>query len=100
MDFNCKYIIVGAGFYGAVMAERIARVLNEKVLVLDQRNHIGGNSYSELNKETGVEVHTYGSHIFHTTNKEVWDYINKFSAFNDYKHKVITNRNGKLYPMP
>lgn len=100
MDLNCKYIVVGAGFFGAVIAERIANVLNEKVLVIDKRNHIGGNSYSEVNPETGIEVHKYGSHIFHTNNKEVWDYLNRFSGFNHYKHKVITNYQGKLYPMP
>lgn len=100
MDFNYKYIIVGAGFFGAVMAERIANALGEDVLILDKRNHLGGNSFSEKDKTTGIEVHRYGSHIFHTTNKQVWDYLNRFSGFNDYRHKVITNHRGTLYPMP
>jgi UDP-galactopyranose mutase len=100
MDLNAKYIIVGAGFFGAVMAERIANVLGEKVLILEQRNHIGGNSFSEINQATGIEVHKYGSHIFHTNNKKVWDYINQFSGFNNYRHKVLSSYRGELYNMP
>jgi UDP-galactopyranose mutase len=100
MDLNAKYIIVGAGFFGAVMAERIANVLGEKVLILEQRNHIGGNSFSEINQATGIEVHKYGSHIFHTNNKKVWDYINQFSGFNNYRHKVLSSYRHELYNMP
>jgi UDP-galactopyranose mutase len=100
MDLNCRYVIVGAGFYGAVLAERIANVLGEKVLIIEQRNHIGGNSFSEINPETGIEVHKYGSHIFHTNNKKVWDYINQFSGFNQYRHIVLSSFQGELYNMP
>ncbi|MFZ4712603.1 MAG: UDP-galactopyranose mutase [Bacteriovoracaceae bacterium] len=100
MDIACRYIVVGAGFYGAVMAERIANVLGEKVLVLEQRAHIGGNSYSETHIPTGIEVHKYGSHIFHTPNKKVWDYINRFSGFNQYRHKVWSSYQSELYSMP
>lgn len=101
MSFDgLKYIVVGAGFWGSVFAERLASVLNEKVLVIDKRNHIGGNSYSQTDKKTGVECHKYGSHIFHTSSKNVWDYVNKFSGFNTYKHKVLINSQNKIYSMP
>ncbi len=92
-------IVVGAGFFGATVAERAA-CDGKKVLVVEKRSHLGGNSYSEIDAETGIECHKYGSHIFHTSNKAVWDYINKFTAFNDYRHKVLTISGGKVYPMP
>lgn len=94
------YVVVGAGFYGAVIAERIAEVLGEQVLVIDKRKHIGGNSYSEINAETGIECHTYGSHIFHTSDEAVWTYINRFAAFNNYRHKVLSAYKGKIYHIP
>ncbi|MEW5818724.1 MAG: UDP-galactopyranose mutase [Cyanobacteriota bacterium] len=97
---NAKYLVVGAGFFGAVIAERIANDLNEPVILIDRRKHIGGNSYSEIDSETGIEFHTYGSHIFHTSIKEVWDYINKFCSFNDYRHQVLTTYKDKVYQMP
>ena len=95
-----KYFIVGAGFYGSVIAERIANDLGEQVTVIEQRNHIGGNSYSEENPETGIEVHKYGSHIFHTSNETVWNYINQFCAFNDYQHRVFASFDNHLFPIP
>lgn len=95
-----KYLIVGSGFFGAVIAERIANVLNEKVLVIEKRNHIGGNCYSLDDPETGIHYHLYGTHIFHTSNKRVWDYINKFTEFNGYFHQVLTRHKGKVYQMP
>ena len=100
--FNKKYdfLIVGAGFYGSVIAERIANELNEKVLIIDKRDHIGGNSYSYADKETNIEIHKYGSHLFHTSNKEVWDYLSRFTEFNDYQHVVYTTYKGKVYTMP
>ena len=76
------FLIVGAGFFGAVLAERIANVLGKNVLILDKRNHIGGNCYSELDKTTGIEYHKYGTHIFHTKKEDVWSYINDFTKFN------------------
>ena len=72
-------LIVGSGFYGAVLAERIATKLNKKVLIIEKRNHIGGNCYSEIDKKTNIEYHKYGTHIFHTSNQKVWDYINNFT---------------------
>jgi len=95
-----KYIVVGAGFWGSVFAERLASVLNEKVLVIDKRKHIGGNSYSEKDIKTGIECHKYGSHVFHTSSQDVWKYINKFSGFNTYQHKVLINSKNKIYSMP
>lgn len=95
-----KFCIVGSGYFGAVVAERIANDLGENVLVLEKRSHIGGNSFSEIDPETGIEVHKYGSHIFHTNNKKVWDYINRFSGFNSYRHRVWTTYKGRVYSMP
>lgn len=94
------YCIIGTGIWGATMAERIATVLKEKVLVVDQREHIGGNSASFLDEETGIECHRYGSHIFHTSIQEVWDYLRQFCEFTTYRHKVLTTYAGKVYTMP
>ena len=96
-DYDC--IIVGAGIFGAVVAERLANDGNN-ILVIDRRDHIAGNIYSEIDPDTGIEVHKYGSHIFHTKYDEVWEYLNKFTKFNDYVHRVDTRYLGNLYPMP
>lgn len=101
MDLNgLKYLVVGAGFFGAVIAERIAADLGERVLVVEKRPHIGGNSYSEDDPETGIECHLYGSHIFHTSDEAVWRYINRFAGFNAYRHKVLTRYGDRVYLMP
>ncbi|MCK4796235.1 MAG: NAD(P)-binding protein, partial [Spirochaetes bacterium] len=97
---NYKYIIIGSGFFGSVVAERIASQKHEKVLIIEKRNHIGGNSYSEIDKDTGIEVHKYGSHIFHTKSQKVWDYISNFMKLNNYRHKVLTVYKNKIYQMP
>ena len=94
------YVLVGAGFFCAVVAERIANDLNKKVLIVEKRDHIGGNCYSEKNTETGIEFHKYGTHIFHTSNQEVWNYMNQFTSFNNYRHHVLTTYNDNVYPMP
>lgn len=94
-----RYIVAGAGIFGAIIAERLASKGNH-VLVVEKRDHIAGNIYSYTDEETGIEVHKYGSHIFHTESDEVWDYITKFTKFNDYTHTVNTRYQGKLYPMP
>ncbi|MDA0346001.1 MAG: UDP-galactopyranose mutase [Verrucomicrobia bacterium] len=96
---NGDFLIVGAGFFGSVCAERLASK-GKKVLILEKRNHIGGNSWSEPDQETGIEVHTYGSHIFHTDNLKVWEYINRFTQFNNYRHTVWTTFKDKVYSMP
>ncbi|MDP7319730.1 MAG: UDP-galactopyranose mutase [Bacteriovoracaceae bacterium] len=95
-----EYVVVGAGFFGAVIAERIATVLDKPVLVLEKRDHIGGNCHSQLDSETKIEYHTYGTHIFHTSNEKVWDYISKFTEFNAYFHQVLTTYKDKVYQMP
>ncbi|WP_210480567.1 UDP-galactopyranose mutase [Naasia sp. SYSU D00948] len=93
-------LVVGAGFFGLTVAERVATELDRKVVVIDRRNHIGGNAYSEPDPETGIEVHRYGAHLFHTSNKPVWEYVNRFTRFTNYTHRVYTNHAGVVYPMP
>ncbi len=93
------FLIVGAGFAGSVMAERIATQLNKKVLIVEKRNHIGGNAYDEYD-EHGILVHKYGPHIFHTNSKKVFDYLSKFTEWRFYEHKVLAKLNGSLYPIP
>jgi len=97
---NLKYLVVGAGFFGSVIAERIAADNGERVVVIDKRDHIGGASFSEIDGETGIEYHKYGSHIFHTSMEEVWNYMNRFCSFNTYRHKVLTNYDKKIYQIP
>ncbi|WP_279145839.1 UDP-galactopyranose mutase [Clostridium tyrobutyricum] len=96
---NFKYIIIGAGLAGLTMAERISSQLNEKVLVIEKRDHIGGNCYDCYNDE-GILIHKYGPHIFHTNHKEVWDYLSKFTKWNYYQHRVLTYIDGNYIPMP
>jgi len=97
---NPDLVVVGSGFFGLTIAERCATELGLKVLVLDRRHHIGGNAYSEADAETGIEVHVYGAHLFHTSNKKVWDYVNRFTEFTAYQHRVYTSHQGQVYPMP
>ena len=97
---NVDLVIVGSGFFGLTIAERCANELGLRVLVLDRRHHIGGNAYSEPDLETGIEVHVYGAHLFHTSNKKVWDYVNQFTEFTGYQHRVYTSHKGQVYPMP
>ena len=96
---NFKYVIVGAGFAGLTIAERIANELNEHVLVIEKRNHIGGNCYDYYN-EDGLLVHKYGPHIFYTNSKRVWDYLSNFTKWNYYQHRVLTYVDGNYIPMP
>ena len=95
-----SYVVVGSGLLGAVIAERIATQLDRPVLVIEKRPHIGGNCYSATDARTGIEYHQYGTHIFHTSNEKVWNYIQKFTAFNTYRHKVLSSHNGRNYPFP
>lgn len=97
---NIKFLVAGCGFFGAVIAERIANILKEHVVVIDKRNHIGGNCYSETDAVTGIEYHKYGTHIFHTSDEKVWNYIRQFTDFNQYRHQVLTTYKNKVYQMP
>ncbi|MFD7652375.1 UDP-galactopyranose mutase [Actinosynnema sp. NPDC059797] len=101
MDFaGFDLIVVGSGFYGLTVAERAASQLDKRVLVLERREHIGGNAYSEAEPETGIEVHRYGAHLFHTSNKRVWDYVNQFTEFTGYQHRVFAMHDGQAYQFP
>ena len=91
------YLIVGAGLYGAVFA-RQAKAAGKSVLVIDKRDHIGGNVYTE--KVEGIDFHKYGAHIFHTNNKEVWDYVNQFVTFNRFTNSPVANYKGELFSLP
>jgi len=93
-------VVVGSGFYGLTIAREAAEKLGLDVLVLDKRSHIGGNAYSKFDAETGIEVHVYGSHLFHTSNERVWEYVNQFTSFTDYKHSVWTKYNNEIFSMP
>ncbi|HKE69275.1 MAG TPA: UDP-galactopyranose mutase [Nocardioidaceae bacterium] len=93
-------VVVGSGLFGLTIAERCANELGLDVLVLDRRHHIGGNAYSAPDPETGIEVHQYGAHLFHTSNTRVWDYVNHFTSFTGYQHRVFTKYQGQVYPMP
>ncbi|WP_457623164.1 NAD(P)-binding protein, partial [Persephonella sp.] len=81
------YIVVGSGFAGSVLSERIANRLNKKVLIVEKRNHIGGNCYDFTDKN-GIIIHKYGPHLFHTNDKQVFDYLSNFTEWNIYNHKV------------
>lgn len=93
------YLIVGAGFAGSILAERIATQLNKKVLLVDKRNHIGGNAYDFYN-EHGILVHKYGPHIFHTNSKKVVDYLSNFTEWKPYFHRVLAVVEGEKVPVP
>ncbi len=97
MKYN--YLIVGAGFAGAVMAERIASQLNKKILVVEKRNHIAGNAYDEYD-ENGILIHLYGPHLFHTNSEKVFKYLSQFTEWNFYEHRVLAKFGDGEYPIP
>ena len=92
-----NYLIVGAGLYGAMFAYK-AMQAGKKVLVIDKRSHVGGNLFCESVED--IDVHKYGAHIFHTSNKQVWDFVNSFVEFNRYTNSPIANYKGELYNLP
>lgn len=94
---NYDILIVGAGLYGAVMARQLTDA-GKRVLVIDKRNHIGGNAYTE--EVENIQVHRYGAHIFHTNDREIWEYANRFAEFNRYTNCPIANFRGELYALP
>lgn len=93
-------LVVGSGLYGLTVAERAANELGLNVTIIDRRNHLGGNAYSEFEPETGIEYHRYGAHLFHTSNEVVWEYVNRFTSFTDYVHRVYSTHRGEVFPMP
>jgi len=93
------YLIVGAGFAGSVMAERIASQLNKKVLIVEKRNHIAGNAYDEYD-ENGILIHLYGPHLFHTNSEKVFQYLSQFTEWNFYEHRVLAKLGNEYYPIP
>jgi UDP-galactopyranose mutase len=93
-------VVVGSGFFGLTVAERAAEALGRRVVVLERRDHLGGNAYSEREPSTGIEVHRYGAHLFHTSNERVWEYVNRFTAFTSYQHRVFSVVKDRVYPMP
>ncbi len=97
--YDYDYLIVGCGFTGATLAERIASELDASVLIIDKKDHIGGISYDERD-EHGILLGKYGAHIFHTLSEKVWKYISRFTAFNDYVHHVDAFYNGRFYALP
>ena len=97
---NPDLVVVGSGFFGLTIAERCASELGLNVLVLERRRHLGGNAYSEPDPETGIEVHVYGAHLFHTSNERVWEYANRFTDFTDYQHRVFAKYQGQVYSFP
>lgn len=94
---NYDYLIVGAGLYGAVFARQITDA-GKKCLVIEKRNHIAGNIYTE--KQEGIDVHCYGAHIFHTGNRDIWEYVNRFASFNHFVNSPVANYKGEIYNMP
>src|SRR5690606_31033954 len=93
------YLVVGAGFAGSVLAERLAAGLGKRVLVIDRRPHIGGNAYDH-HDEAGILVHKYGPHIFHTNSQRVMGYLSRFTEWRHYEHRVLAHVDDKLVPMP
>lgn len=92
-------LIVGSGLFGLTIAREVAEI-GAKVTLIDRRDHLGGNAWSEPDPETGIEVHKYGAHLFHTSNERVWEYVNRFTTFTPYVHHVYTTVKGVVYPMP
>jgi UDP-galactopyranose mutase len=93
-------LVVGSGFFGLTVAERCAADLGLKVRIVERRSHLGGNAYSEPDPETGIEVHKYGAHLFHTSNERVWEYVNRFTTFTGYQHRVFGRYQGQVYSLP
>ena len=97
MEF--EYLVVGAGLFGSVFAQQL-KESGHSVLVIDRRSHIGGNCHSYAYEDTGILVHSYGTHAFHTSDKRIWEYVNRFTAFNRYQHRVLTTHGDRVFAMP
>ena len=97
---NYDLVVVGSGLFGLTIAEQASSRWGLRVAIVERRSHLGGNAYSEIDPETGIEVHKYGAHLFHTSNERVWEYVNRFTSFTSYVHRVWTTVDGVVYPMP
>src|SRR5690606_40707771 len=93
------WLVVGAGFAGSVIAERLASQRGESVLVVDRRNHVGGNAYDRYD-DAGLLIHQYGPHIFHTNSEQIVDYLSQFTEWRPYEHRVLASVDGQLLPIP
>ena len=93
-------VVVGAGLFGLTVAQQAVERAGATVEIIDIRDHIGGNAYSYFDQETGAEIHKYGAHLFHTSNQRVWEYVNRFTEFTDYVHRVYATHKGEVYPLP
>src|SRR5262245_61661374 len=93
------YLVVGSGLFGAVFAQQLKEA-GRTVMVIEKRDHIGGNCYSYEFEDTGIIIHAYGTHIFHTNDLDIWNYVNRFSEFNRYHHRVLTTHRSRVYTMP
>src|SRR6476660_9051033 len=93
------YLIVGAGFAGSVLAERLARELGQRVLIVEKRGHIGGNAHDRFN-EDGLLIHPYGPHIFHTNSEYIFEYLSRFTLWRPYEHRVLASVDGQQVPIP
>jgi UDP-galactopyranose mutase len=100
MKLDAGVIIVGSGIFGLASAIQIKRKFGITPTIIEKRNHIGGNAYSYKDNETNIDVHKYGSHIFHTNNEIVWEFVNKYSEWIPYEHRVFLNSKGQIYPLP
>src|ERR1700741_3663450 len=100
MTARFDLLVVGSGFCGVTIAERVATQLDKRVLVVDRRPHLGGNAYSEPEPQSGIELHKYSAHLFHTSNQRVWDYVRQFPDFTGYQHRVFAMHNGQSYQFP
>ncbi|MFC2496227.1 MAG: UDP-galactopyranose mutase [Scardovia wiggsiae] len=97
---NADIVIVGAGLFGLTIAQQVVEHTGKRVHIIDIRSHIGGNAYSYFDEKTGAEIHKYGAHLFHTSNERVWKYVNRFTEFTDYVHRVYTTHAGEVFPLP
>ena len=93
-------IVVGSGLFGLTVAQNVSERLNKRVLIIERRDHLGGNAFSEIDNESSIEVHRYGPHIFHTSNERVWEYARRFTDFNSYRHHVWSRVADDIYPLP
>ena len=92
------YLIVGSGLFGSVCAYELHNIYKKSVIVIEKRNHIGGNVYTE--ERDGIQIHMYGPHIFHTSSEKIWKWVNQFLDFNNYTHRPVANYKGEIYSLP